>query len=281
MTQKVHGPRLALISSNVLSPRVWPSGLQHLSNLCVQLSLPIPKYKVETQIANMPSDRSLNDRQFPLDYCHTKPVLLCAKNLPKFPHIFSNHQHIIQIISKHDSACYSTKCPLSMMKDLAEVDDSWVKPVKVLEEKLGGPLEQLHSLLEDLPRRLSPLYGLRKMNKAVMWPFKKEQVHQILDTLQRINGVFLNYPCRMAIWELRDISELPRAIDSELVDLKRMLSAFTKVIKEEPASSKLLCLVRFGKCNTADQQPIRYATVYDSSIALACEPLREPLRGLF
>lgn len=54
----------------------------------------------------------------------------------------------------------------------------------------NGPLQELRVMLEDLEKRLEPTAGLRKVQKAVTWPFRKSEVSDIVDAIERQKSLF-------------------------------------------------------------------------------------------
>jgi hypothetical protein len=53
-----------------------------------------------------------------------------------------------------------------------------------------GPLEQFQGALEKLVSKLKPVAGLKKVGKALAWPFDKKSVSNILQTIQRQKLLF-------------------------------------------------------------------------------------------
>ena len=69
--------------------------------------------------------------------------------------------------------------------DRAEQDDQWSSTFESL-NRPGGPLEQFRMALERLSSKLAPsATGLKKMGKAISWPFQKEEVKEILSSVER------------------------------------------------------------------------------------------------
>ena len=50
----------------------------------------------------------------------------------------------------------------------------------------NGPFQQFHSVLERLASRLAPVEGWKKVGKAFKWPFEKEEMSDILNTIERL-----------------------------------------------------------------------------------------------
>ena len=58
-------------------------------------------------------------------------------------------------------------------------------------EGLKGPLEQCRSALVRLAQRLKPLTGWRRLGKALIWPFTKEEVNEILNSIEKQKSFFV------------------------------------------------------------------------------------------
>jgi hypothetical protein len=55
-------------------------------------------------------------------------------------------------------------------------------------EAQNGPLQHLRVMLEDLEKRLVPTAGLRR---AVMWPFRKSEIGDIVAAIERQKSSFI------------------------------------------------------------------------------------------
>lgn len=75
------------------------------------------------------------------------------------------------------------------LAELARVDDSWVRTIQTLASK-EGPLHQANEILRELESKLKPQQGIRKIAKAAVWPWQKEDAIMMLRTMQRLNSVF-------------------------------------------------------------------------------------------
>ena len=74
---------------------------------------------------------------------------------------------------------------LFVLQDHADQQgDSWSLTLKSLNGS-GGPLVQLRTSLEILVSKLAPVKGLKKVGKAFAWPFQKEEIKEILSTIER------------------------------------------------------------------------------------------------
>ncbi|KAI9876330.1 MAG: hypothetical protein M1830_006749 [Pleopsidium flavum] len=81
---------------------------------------------------------------------------------------------------------------LYQLRDLAERtewEDSWSKTLKSLSVP-KGPLEQFKKVLEILASKLKPVVGWKKAGKAVIWPFQKGEIKDILCTIERQKTLF-------------------------------------------------------------------------------------------
>jgi hypothetical protein len=54
----------------------------------------------------------------------------------------------------------------------------------------NGPLEQFKRAMETLSAKLKPSHGLQKFGKSVIWPFKKEEIKDLLQTMERQKTLF-------------------------------------------------------------------------------------------
>lgn len=54
----------------------------------------------------------------------------------------------------------------------------------------SGPLEQLTKALEQLERKLVPSRRLKQISKPLLWPFSKEEVNEIVSTIERQKTAF-------------------------------------------------------------------------------------------
>ena len=69
--------------------------------------------------------------------------------------------------------------------DRDEQDDQWSSTFESL-KRPGGPLEQFEKALKRLSSKLAPsITGLKKVGKTISWPFQKEEVKEILSSIER------------------------------------------------------------------------------------------------
>ncbi|KAI9779285.1 MAG: hypothetical protein M1816_003625 [Peltula sp. TS41687] len=107
---------------------------------------------------------------------------------------------------------------LFSLKDLAgqaESGEAYLETVRSLDVP-NGPLVQYKAALERLAARLAPATGLKKAGKALAWPFKKEEVYDILGVIERMKALFT-----LALQE--DHLELARAIKNDITDINDRL----------------------------------------------------------
>lgn len=76
------------------------------------------------------------------------------------------------------------------LQRLKRSEDGSLAPGRLVEVQ-NGPLQELLSMLEDLEKRLAPTAGLRKARKAVTWPFRKSEISDIVNTIERQKSLFI------------------------------------------------------------------------------------------
>ena len=54
----------------------------------------------------------------------------------------------------------------------------------------NGPFQQFHSALERLASKLAPVESWKKVGKAFKWPLEKEEMRDILNTIERLKTFF-------------------------------------------------------------------------------------------
>ena len=79
-----------------------------------------------------------------------------------------------------------------------------------------GPLDQFKTTLEKLSKQLQPATGVRKAARVLKWPFKKEEVKELLSTIERQKTLF-------SLALQNDQVKLSRGIESDVVDIKRLV----------------------------------------------------------
>ncbi|KAG8534359.1 uncharacterized protein KY384_001203 [Bacidia gigantensis] len=102
---------------------------------------------------------------------------------------------------------------LDSLKNLLESDSesSWLATAKSL-AKPQGPLKEFGALVERLISKLKPATGLRRAGKAIAWPFRREEVKDMLATIERQKTMFV-----LAL-EL-DHVELSNRLDTKITEL--------------------------------------------------------------
>lgn len=81
---------------------------------------------------------------------------------------------------------------LSILQDEAEqakMGDPWSSTLLSLGVP-KGPIQQFRTALEGLELVLAPVGGLKKIGKAVTWPFEKDEIQRILSTVERQKLLF-------------------------------------------------------------------------------------------
>ena len=78
---------------------------------------------------------------------------------------------------------------VDQMKE-AEGDDTWSASLRSLKTP-GGPLEQFRVELQRVASKLERVAGVKKFGKAITWPFQKEEVKEILSTIERQKSLFI------------------------------------------------------------------------------------------
>jgi hypothetical protein len=86
----------------------------------------------------------------------------------------------------------STSFLLYILKDCvqqAHSGEPWLSTVQSLDMP-KGPLEQFKGALEQLALRLEPSRGVKMVGKALIWPFKTEEISEILSIIERQKSLF-------------------------------------------------------------------------------------------
>ena len=81
---------------------------------------------------------------------------------------------------------------LNILKDQgqkAEDGDEWSSTLLLL-SAADGPIQRFREALEWLEHKLAPVKGVKKVGKAIMWPFKKNEIQGILSTIERQKLLF-------------------------------------------------------------------------------------------
>ena len=73
--------------------------------------------------------------------------------------------------------------------DQAKQGDQWCSTLHSLNVP-DGPLDQFRKALERLASKFaSSATGLKKLGKAISWPFQKEEIKEILGSIERQKGL--------------------------------------------------------------------------------------------
>ena len=79
---------------------------------------------------------------------------------------------------------------LPALQRLKQSEDGNLAPGRLIEAE-NGPLQELRVMLENLEKKLAPTAGLRKARKAVTWPFRKSEISDIVDAIERQKSLFI------------------------------------------------------------------------------------------
>jgi hypothetical protein len=86
----------------------------------------------------------------------------------------------------------STQGFLYALKDKAEspqCDDKIFQTMRALNQP-NGPLEQFKQALERLASKLKPAENMKKIGKALIWPFQKAEIKEVILTIERQKSLF-------------------------------------------------------------------------------------------
>ena len=74
--------------------------------------------------------------------------------------------------------------------DQAKQGDQWSSTLQSLNVP-EGPLEQFRRALEHLSSKLAPpATGLKKLGNSITWPFQKEEIKEVLGSIERQKALF-------------------------------------------------------------------------------------------
>jgi len=97
----------------------------------------------------------------------------------------------------------------------------------------NGPLDQFKTALERLGKKLRPVHSeLGKFGKSLIWPFQKDEVKDILSTIERQKSFFLLalQNSHLYVPLIVSVTEMSRELASTLSDdLKEFNERFKKV----------------------------------------------------
>ena len=85
----------------------------------------------------------------------------------------------------------SINCILYSLQDRAAIEESsW----SLMSRSLSAPnglLALFKDALQILVEKLEPVKGPQKIGKAMAWPFRKDEVHELLSTMERQKSLFI------------------------------------------------------------------------------------------
>ena len=89
------------------------------------------------------------------------------------------------------SEIVSVNCMLYSLQERAHENKNevWSSTFQSLNVPIG-PLDQIRTALESLSKKLAPpSTSLRKIRKAMIWPFEKGEIKEILERIDRAKGL--------------------------------------------------------------------------------------------
>ncbi|KAF8847654.1 hypothetical protein BDZ45DRAFT_811419 [Acephala macrosclerotiorum] len=111
----------------------------------------------------------------------------------------------------------STRCLLQVLNDLltgSHTQPSYLAAARSLAVP-HGPLDQFRSALERLSGKIiTPANGFAKAAKVLTWSLKKDEVKELLSTIERLKSLF-------SLALQNDHLSLSRSIESDVVEVKR------------------------------------------------------------
>ena len=84
----------------------------------------------------------------------------------------------------------------------------------------NGPFDQFHAALERLASKLAPAKGWRQIGVAFTWPFEKEEIREILNTIERQKVLF-------SLARQNDQIALSKAIGSDIKTVNKEVNEIT------------------------------------------------------
>lgn len=106
--------------------------------------------------------------------------LNCVKGAPK------DRQRLLSELCNVNCILYI----LQNQADQAENGEQWSLTLHALSSP-GGLLSQFEASVESLTFKLSPVEGWAKVGKALRWPFEKDEIHTILEEIERQKSGFI------------------------------------------------------------------------------------------
>jgi hypothetical protein len=111
----------------------------------------------------------------------------------------------------------NTRCLLQVLNDLitgSHTQPSYLAAARSL-AVLHGPLDQFRSALERLSEKIiTPANGFAKAAKVLTWSLKKDEVKELLSTIERLKSLF-------SLALQNDHLSLSRSIEADVVEVKR------------------------------------------------------------
>ena len=95
----------------------------------------------------------------------------------------------------------------------------------------NGPIHQFRSALEQLHIKLAPVEGWKKLGKAFIWPFEREEILRILSVIERQKMLF-------ALVRQSDHISLSRAIKADVETVHDKINEMGKRVERLDLSSR-------------------------------------------
>ncbi len=103
----------------------------------------------------------------------------------------------------------------------ASGDDQWLRGIQSLTLKFG-PTEQLQTALNLIVNKIKPVSRIKKAGKALIWPFTKKEVEEILRQVERQKST-INFALQ------GDQISLAKAIKSDTMQIPALIDGFQEV----------------------------------------------------
>ena len=89
-------------------------------------------------------------------------------------------------LAREVSSLYSVLLELEARYEDSKVesDTKWLGGLRSLAVR-DGPMDQLETALSLIMKKLKPSSGIKKLGKALSWPFDKKEIEGILDQIER------------------------------------------------------------------------------------------------
>jgi len=99
--------------------------------------------------------------------------------------VFKDRQRILLELCTVNGTLYI----LEEQASQAQQSDAWSSTLLSLNQS-NGPIEQYQTALKRLESKLAPAKDWRKVGKAIVWPFQKEEIKEILSVIERQKTFF-------------------------------------------------------------------------------------------